>query len=63
VTAIDILAKSAIESLSNPLVHDRLLPTMLRFLDPVLARDPSTWKMQDRKDVAQAFTWAMWNLK
>jgi hypothetical protein len=55
----NIIINHAKTALENPLVHGHLPEPMVKNLDPILARDGSTWTARDKKDVAAAFTWAL----
>jgi hypothetical protein len=57
-----IVRDSAVQALSNPIVHGQLPATMTGSLDPILAKDPSTWSAQDGEIVGRAFHWALCNL-
>lgn len=57
-----IILDATQQTLTNPLVHGALPDKWPAIIDPILARDPSTWSMKDKKDLAACYTWALCNL-
>jgi hypothetical protein len=50
------------EILKNPEVHGLLPATITGNLDPVLAKDSSSWGTHEKHIVAKAAEWALLNL-
>jgi hypothetical protein len=57
-----IVQRAVHDTLTDPLVHGNLPPKWPAIVDPILARDPSTWTAKEKKDLAACFTWALTNL-
>ena len=46
------------QELTNPMIHGQLPPKTQSVVDPILARDPGTWTVDERAATFRAFTWA-----
>jgi hypothetical protein len=57
-----IVRSRAVEVLNDPTVHGQLPATVTGSLDPILAKDPSTWNHHECDLVGKAYHWALCNL-
>lgn len=58
-----IILSNTKATLSDPLVHGALPPKTTAIIDPILAKDPSTWSALERREIAKAYSWALNNLQ
>jgi len=57
-----IVRQNAVTVLTDPTVHGQLPAAVTGPLDPVLAKDPSTWSSHECELVGKAYHWALCNL-
>ena len=57
-----IVSDSVKAALTNPLVHGNLPAKWPAIIDPILAREPSTWSAKDKQSLSAAYSWALQNL-
>ena len=50
------------EVLTHPLVHGSLPAKWPPIIDPILARESSTWSAKEKVSLSAAFSWALQNL-
>jgi hypothetical protein len=58
-----IVSDAVHATLTNPVVHGQLPEKTQQMVDPILAKDQSTWSTREKKDLGIALSWALQNLK
>jgi hypothetical protein len=57
-----IVQDSVKATLTHPLVHGNLPTKWPEIIDPILAKDSSTWTAKEKRDLSAAYSWALQNL-
>lgn len=53
-----IIRRAMRTTLKDPMVHGALPEHMQAVIDPILARDPDTWTLEEHRIISHAFNWA-----